>query len=142
MTKTLLAALLFSSAVALADDPDPATMYEIKTGSAPEKLKAGEKGKVTIEIAPKAGAHVSDQAPLKIELTGKQVEPEKAKLTLADSVVKKQAGQEFVAPKFEVPFAAKTAGKGAVDAKMTFFICTEKICARQQKNVSIPVEVL
>jgi hypothetical protein len=28
-----------------------------------------------------------------------------------------------------------------LDAKLTFFICTEKICARQQKTFSIPVEV-
>src|SRR5437899_12489235 len=100
-------------------DEDASTMYEVKTGAA--AVKAGAKGKATIEIVPKAGAHVSDQAPLKIELTGKQVSVEKAKLTYADSVSKKQPGQEYAAPKFEVPFSAAAApGKGELDAKMTF----------------------
>ncbi len=56
-------------------------------------------------------------------------------------MTKKAEGQAFVDPRFEVPFTAAAAGKGAVDAKLTFFICTEKLCARQQKTFSIPVEV-
>jgi hypothetical protein len=139
MKIALLVAALFSFA-ALAEEVDPASLYELKSSASAAKVKAGGKGSVTLEIALKQGAHVSEQAPMKIELTGKQVEPEKVKLTLADSVNKSKAG-EFVNPKFEVPFAARAAGKGGVDAKMTFFICTEKICSRQQKTVSIPVEV-
>ena len=34
------------------------------------------------------------------------------------------------------------AGKGTVEAKLTFFICTEQLCARQKKTISVPVEVL
>jgi hypothetical protein len=124
-----------------ADDADPATLYELKTDGSSTKVKAGEKGKVVIEIRAKAGAHVSDQAPLKIELSGKDVAPEKQKLTLADSVAKKEAGQEYANPRFEVPFATTAAAKGSVDAKVTFFICTDKICSRQQKQLTVPVEV-
>src|SRR5437899_1573595 len=99
--------LIFAAAVALGSlcaqaDDDPSTMYEVKGAAAP--VKAGAKGVATIEILPKAGAHVSDQAPLKIELTGKLVSALKAKLAYADSVAKKDAGQEYPAPTFEVPF--------------------------------------
>src|SRR5688572_10697492 len=119
----LLAGLLLAApGAALADDVDPATLYELSTAGTSEKVKAGEKGRLVIEIKAKAGAHVSNEAPLKIELKGNQVAPEKQKLTLADSVAKKEPGQEYVSPRFEVPFSTSAAGKGALDAKVTFFI--------------------
>jgi hypothetical protein len=104
-------------------------------------VKAGEKGVFVLSIKSKAGAHVSDEAPLKLQVKGSQLTPAKEQLGREDSVAKKAEGQAFVDPRFEVPFMAAVAGKGSVDAKLTFFICTEKICARQQKTVSIPVEV-
>jgi hypothetical protein len=139
---TRLAALVLAlcGSAALAD-PDPASLYEISTESAPAALKVGEKGKLTLEIRSRPGAHVSDQAPLRLELSGKNVKPDKEKLTLADSLGKKAAGQEYANPRFEIPFAGATAGKGSLDAKLTFFICTEKVCARQQKTFNFPVEV-
>ena len=44
-------------------------------------------------------------------------------------------------PRFEVPVTAGAAGSGKVEGKLTFFVCTEKICSRQQRDVSVPVEV-
>ena len=139
-TLTLIAALASTAALA-ADDPDPATLYDVTTEGSSTAVKAGTKGTFVVEIRAKEGAHVSEEAPLKVELTGKQVAVEKAKLGRADSVAKKAEGQKYANPRFEVPFSAPAAGKGSVDAKVTFFICTDKICARQQKQVSVPVEV-
>ena len=86
---------------------------------------------------------MSDEAPLKLELKGgAQLAPAQEKLALKDSVAKKAQGQQFVDPRFEVPFKATAAGKGSLEAKLTFFICTETLCARQQKTFSLPVEVL
>ncbi|WP_426751446.1 hypothetical protein [Myxococcus sp. Y35] len=137
----LLAAVTCSAPV-LAADVDPASLYEVSTDGTSTQVKAGEKGTFVLAIKSKAGAHVSDEAPLKLEVKGTQLTPAKEKLSLADSVAKKAEGQEFADPRFEVPFTAAAAGKGSVDAKLTFFICTEKICARQQKTFSLPVEVL
>jgi hypothetical protein len=95
-----------------------------------------------LSIKSKSGAHVSDEAPLKLELKGTQLTPAQEKLALKDSVAKKAEGQQYADPRFEVPFKATAAGKGALDAKLTFFICSEKLCARQQKTFSIPVAVL
>lgn len=125
-----------------ADEVDPATLYEVSTEGTSTRLKAGEKGVFVLSIRSKAGAHVSEEAPLKLEVKGTQVAPAKEKLGREDSVAKKAPGQAFVDPRFEVPLTASAAGKGSVDAKLTFFICTEKICARQQKTFSVPVEVL
>ncbi|HVE85423.1 MAG TPA: hypothetical protein VND93_21365, partial [Myxococcales bacterium] len=37
--------------------------------------------------------------------------------------------------------ASPPAITATVDAKMTFFVCTDQICSRQQKQVSLPVQV-
>ena len=139
---TALLAAVTCSAPVLAADVDPASLYEVSTDGTSTQVKAGEKGTFVLAIKSKAGAHVSDEAPLKLEVKGTQLTPAKEKLSLSDSVAKKAEGQEFADPRFEVPFTAAAAGKGSVDAKLTFFICTEKICARQQKTFSLPVEVL
>ncbi len=129
-------------APALAAEVDPASLYEVSTEGTSAQVKAGEQGTFVLAIKSKAGAHVSDEAPLKLEVKGVRLTPAKEKLALSDSVAKKAEGQEFADPRFEVPFTAAAAGKGSVDARLTFFICTEKICARQQKTFSLPVEVL
>ena len=135
-------ALTACSAPAHAKDVDPSTLYEVTTRGSTEKLKMGEKGNFVLQISVKEGAHVSDEAPLRLELKGQNVRIDKGKLTLADSVAKKAPGQAYASPRFEVPVTAEAAGQGRVDGKLTFFICTEQICARQQKTVSVPVEVL
>ncbi|MBK9177924.1 MAG: hypothetical protein IPM46_16670, partial [Flavobacteriales bacterium] len=85
----------------------------------------------------------SDEAPLKIELSSKESQLAKEKLTLADSLNKKKDGEkDYPDPRFEVGFTPHTQGPTTVEAKMTFFICTEKLCSRQTKNLSLPVEVM
>jgi hypothetical protein len=130
--------------VAQAVEPDVAALYEVKTEGSSAEVKAGEKGRVVISIAAKNGAHVSDEAPLRIELSSKDAKLEKERLTLADSVVKKAPGSaEYPDPRFEVGFTAPAAGAKAtsVEAKLTFFICTDKVCARQTRALSFPVVV-
>ncbi|MFT3707776.1 MAG: hypothetical protein QM817_08925 [Archangium sp.] len=135
--------LSLSSLCAFAADTDTANFYDVTTEGTTAKLKAGETGKVVISITAKNGAHVSDEAPLKIELSSKQSKLGKDKLTLADSITKKKDGEtSYPNPRFEVPFTPTAQGPASVDLKMTFFICTEKLCSRQTKNLSLPVEVM
>ncbi len=99
-------------------------------------------GTVKIAITTKEGAHVSDEAPLKIELSSKEAKLDKQKLAYTDSLAKKgEGGKAHPDPRFEVGFTAAAKGKATVEAKLTFFICTDKICARQTKALSLPVEV-
>ncbi|MBL0693297.1 hypothetical protein [Comamonas sp. JC664] len=137
-----LMAVVTCTAPVLAADVDPASLYEVSTEGTSAQVKAGENGTFVLTIKSKDGAHVSDEAPLRLEVKGTLVTLAKEKLVLSDSVAKKAEGQAFTDPRFEVPFTAASAGKGALDAKLVFFICTEKICARQQKTFSLPVEVL
>jgi hypothetical protein len=138
--RTFFVATLILSAVAVAGEPDVTSLYDVKTDGSSSTLKAGEKGKIVISINAKNGAHVSDEAPLRIELSAKDAKLEKEKLTLADSLEKKSDKVQYPDPRFEVGFQPSGA-KSSIEAKMTFFICTEKVCARQTKTLSFPVTV-
>lgn len=125
-----------------AAEPDTASLYEVSTEGTSTSVKAGEKGKVVIAIHTKNGAHVSDEAPLRIELSAKNSKLDKEKVTLADSLTKKTADEKNTPdPRFEVGFSAGAKGKTTVEARMTFFICSETLCSRQIKNLTLPVEV-
>ncbi len=130
MNQMLALALLLS----LAAEPEN-TFYDVTTAGSTTRLKAGESGKLIIAITPKNGAHISDEAPLKIELSSRESTFAKNKLSLADAVQKSE-------PRFEIPFTPTAQGPTSVEAKMTFFVCAEKQCTRQTRTLSFPVEVL
>lgn len=126
----------------LAQAPDVAGLYDLTTEGTTLKVKAGEKGKLVLDIRAKSGAHISDEAPLKIDLKATGAKVEKDKLGYKDSIGVRKDGVEYPDPHFEVPFTAPTAGKASIEAKMKFFVCTEKVCAPQTKTVTVPVDVI
>jgi hypothetical protein len=141
--RKLMSVLMLVCAVPAWAETDVASLYEVTTDGTSTKLKAGETGKLVISIKAKNGAHVSDEAPLKIELSSRQSTLTKDKLTLADSLNQKKDGEaNYPNPRFEVPFTPTAHGPATLEAKMTFFICTEKLCSRQVKNLTLPVEVM
>ena len=139
--RSFLLALSLAAPLALAADPDVTSLYEISTDGTQAAFKAGQKGKLVLEIKTRPGAHISDEAPLTVELKGKDVAPEKAKLSLADSVGKKKGDAKYADPRFEVALTGAAPARAQIDARLVFFVCTDKICARQQKSLSLPVEV-
>ena len=142
MTSRLLPVLLLAmAATAWAKDPDPTSLYVLKTDGSSTALKAGQSGTFVLSIQTVPGAHISEDAPMKLTLTGSGgVEPSKAVLGRADAkAVPKPDGAADT--RFEVPLTAAAKGQGAVEAKLTFFVCTETLCARQQKTLSVPVTV-
>lgn len=120
---------------------DPKTLYELTTQGSSQKVKAGGRGTLVVAIKNKSGSHISTEAPFKIEVSGRGLQPAKGQLRLADAVEKRAVPDGVADPRFEVAFAASAPGRGEVDANLTFFICTEKICARQQKAISLLVDV-
>lgn len=129
-----LLALASCTTPALAGDVDPASLYELSSAGTSARVKVGGKGTLVLEIKPRGEAHVSEESPLSVELVGKYVKPAKEKLTRADTAAPRS-------PRFEVPFTGEQAGVGSVEVKATFFVCTENLCARQKKQLSIPVTV-
>ena len=104
-------------------------------------LKAGQPGTFVLSIRTVAGAHVSDEAPMKLTLTGSGgVQPGKSVLGRTDAKpAAKSSGPAD--PRFEVPVTASARGQGAVEARLIFFVCTDTLCSRQQKTLTVPVTV-
>lgn len=127
------------SAQASAAEPAVADLYEVMTSGSSTQLKVGERGVVVIEIQTKPGAHVSQEAPLKIDLSSTGATLDKAQLASADSVNSSKAAD--TGPRFEVGFSPRAPGPLTIEGKLVFFICTEKLCARQTKLLSVPVNV-
>jgi len=142
LSRTLLVTAVLVASLALAAEVDPTTLYKVTTEGTTSKVAPGKKGTLILEIQSLKGAHVSDEAPLRIQLSGTGVvTPEKTQLVYGDSMRKPSASMKYPDPRFEVPLATQGKGPGTVEAKMTFFVCTEQLCLRQQKTLSVPVTV-
>ncbi len=129
MTALLTALLLLGA------EGEVSELYELSTGGSTTRLKAGESGKLVIAIIAKDGAHISEDAPLKIELSSRESVLPKPKLTQADAVKKGES-------RFEAVFTPTAQGPTSVEAKLTFFVCAKDQCTRQVRTLSLPVEVL
>ena len=120
----------------LAASPDVAGTYRIETSKV-LKVKKGEKGQARVAVVPRSDAHVSPDAPLTMIVSaGPALDLPKPKLGRTDAKPTEVKGVEF-----EVPFVGKQPGKDELKAQMTFFICTEKLCERQKREVALAVVV-
>jgi|GEM_PF-3693851 len=114
---------------------DPKTLYTVKASAEP--AKAGGEGSVHLVIRPVEGAKVKAETPFHAKLAAKgPIGLRKAELAYEDRT-------EVVAegPVFDIPFDAKEAGEGAIDADLTFFVCVAEACMRTTESVSVPVLV-
>jgi hypothetical protein len=128
--------LAFALTALLAAAPDVSGTYRIETTQT-LKVKKGETARGKVEVVPRSDAHVSPDAPISLTLTaGPTLQLAKEKLGRPDA---KETQAKGVA--FEVPFTAASAGKDEVKGTLTFFICTEKLCERQKREIAMAVEV-
>ncbi len=130
-----------SPALAAGAPKDPAgeaaESYRIDTAGTTASLQVGRKGTLVIPIVPLTKVHVHPQAPLHIALEATPgLKLEKTSLGKADPVDPKADGRRF-----EVPFLAVAAGKQEAKAKVDFFICSDRWCVKQVKDVSAAVVV-
>jgi hypothetical protein len=127
--------VVFALVGAVAAGVEPSSLYDL-TFHATNPVARGASGSVTARIVPHAGAHLSDEAPVTLTLSATPaIALSKSKATRADV---KYAGGGGV---LEVPFTAVEAGQATIEAKLRFYICTDKTCAQQEKTTSLPVTV-
>jgi hypothetical protein len=143
MTRTLaalstVAALALAPAARAAPDPgaEAATSYRIETTGTTTSVKAGAKGTLVIAIVPAEKIHVHPQAPLRITLESPGLTLEKTTLGHKDAVDPKADG-----PRFEVPFVAARAGRQEARAKVDFFVCSDRWCVKQTRDLTVAVDV-
>jgi hypothetical protein len=116
---------------------DAAKAYRIETSHAPLKVRRGEQAQAKVTVVPRSDAHVSPEAPVSVTVSaGPALELPRTKLGRSDAKPTEAKGVEF-----DVPFVGKQSGKDELHAQVTFFICTEKICERQKRDVSLAVLV-
>jgi hypothetical protein len=116
---------------------DAAKAYKIETSQAPLKIKKGEKGEARVTVVPRSDAHVSPDAPVSVTVSaGPALELPKQKLGRPDAKATEAKGVEF-----GLPFVGKQSGMDELKAQVTFFICTEKVCERQKREVALAVVV-
>ena len=114
-----------------------ASSYTLEVPTAPIKVKKGQAGSLRIAVVPKAGAHVSPDAPVSITLTsGPSLDLPKVKLGRADTRPTGAQGMEVA-----LPFTGKAAGQEQLKADVVFYICIKDLCARQQKSLSFAVAI-
>ena len=117
--------------------PAGADFYTLDSTQGTIKVKKGAGGAAHLTVTPKAGAHVSPDAPITVLLTGgPALDLPKAKLGRADGKPTAAQGIEL-----DLPFTAKAAGADELKASFTFYICHADLCERQQKTFSFPVAV-
>jgi hypothetical protein len=133
---SLLAAHAFASAAAA--DESAARQSATYQVEAPRTLrvKKGEKANARLAVVPRADSHVSPDAPVSVAVKGSRtLEVPQAKLGRAEAKTTSEKGVEF-----DVPFIAREAGPGALDADLVFFICTEKLCERHKEHVQLAIQ--
>lgn len=145
--RTWFAALALVSvavaAPAFADDApkkkDRATKddYRIDVSGSSSEVRVGDDGVIKLVLVPKNGTKIQPQAPLEVKLS----EPdglvvEKRKLGRGDL-----ADKDAKEPSLSTSVRGQKAGSYAVDADVSFFLCTDEWCQRMTDRVSIPVKV-
>ena len=126
--------LTFALSLLLAAAPDVSATYRIE---APRvvKVKKGAPARATVAVVPSEGAHVSPDAPVSLNVhSGPALKLSKEKLGRADAKETPAKGVEFA-----VPFTATASDK--LEGTLTFFICTDKLCERQKREIALAVEV-
>ena len=132
----------FAALPAWGGEPDLGALSEISTEGTSAQVARGKDGLLVVTIRAKGDSHISDEAPLKMSLSGKDVVWSKSEMTRKDAHAdpKSPAGAKYPNPQFVVPF--KVSGESAtVQVDVTFFLCTKDLCARQQKTVALPLTV-
>jgi hypothetical protein len=120
----------------LAAAPDVSGTYRVETSKV-LKVKKGETAHARVEVVPRADAHVSPDAPISLALTsGPALKLEKEKFGRPEAMQTQAKGVVF-----DVPFTAAASGKDELKGSLSFFICTEKLCERQKREIAMAVEV-
>ena len=106
------------------------------TFDAPKATKTGTAANCVLAITPKSGWTLKTNTPFKMEISSTPVvELPQTKFTAKDFVDAKEANKRVNAG-----FKATKAGKHNIDAKLTFFVCSDSICKRQQDAAKCSVE--
>ena len=111
--------------------------YSIEVSLAPKTPKAGEEARVVITITPEAPYVLKTTTPMKIQLECTEgCSLDKDQLTAKD-ITDPNSKAKAVATEL----TAKP-GKHRLDGDLSFFLCTDEICARKTDDLTVSFEAL
>lgn len=118
------------------DKPTPED-YEFDLNQTSATLKVGETGVVSLVIRAKNGLKIHPQAPLEVKLReGPGLKVGKAKLGRGDAVDAKAAN-----PELRTELVGVAAGTHAVEADISFFLCSDTWCQRVSDRTRTTISV-
>lgn len=104
----------------------------------PAKLSTGGTGELAITISAREGWKLSLEAPLSIKLSAPgNLSLKKTKLGAGDGAADKSKKNYS----FPTTVTGKSAGAGKVEAKITYFMCTEEVCKRFKAKKEVALQV-
>jgi len=99
--------------------------------------KAGELGRVVLQIEPRGEFHINLEYPVEIAVTGSpDTSFPKTTLTRPDA-----AEFDDKKARFEVPFTAKSAGEHKLSCNVKFAVCTDENCVPDERDLSLALAV-
>jgi hypothetical protein len=99
--------------------------------------KAGELGRVVLQIEPRGKFHINQEYPVEIAMSGtSDTTFPKAQLARADAA---EFGEKKA--RFEVPFTAKSAGDHKLMCNVKFAVCTDENCVPDERNLALALAV-
>lgn len=111
--------------------------YAIDTSGTSTEIKVASDGRLSIHIKPREGLKVHPQAPLEVRLKPSAgVKTEKKKLGRAD-VKEAEAGD----PELGCGVTGEQSGEQKIEADVSFFLCSDKVCQRMKDKVVVAVAV-
>ncbi len=135
LTGLILLGAYPASATQDAKAKDP--LYQISY-KAPEAVKVGTEAPCNLTITPKEGWVLKTETPFKLELAAKEgVTLPRVSFSSKDFVDPQEPAKTVA-----TLFNAQKAGKHGIDAKLTFFVCSDSICKRQKDTAQCTFDAL
>jgi hypothetical protein len=99
--------------------------------------KAGELGRVVLQLEPRGKFHINQEYPVEIAVSGT------ADTNFPKSTLMRPDAAEFGEKKarFEVPFTANTTGDHKLLANVKFAVCTAENCVPDERNLALALAV-
>lgn len=107
------------------------------TSGSTDALAVGEDGALVLAFRCAPGVHLQRHAPFHGTLLASPgLTLQRDRLSWADAT-----GPREDPPSFRAPFRATAQGAQRVAARLAFFVCNRTGCARQEREIAVPVEV-
>ncbi len=110
-------------------------LASVAAWAVPGEVAPGEGARIVLEIRFASGAHLSEDAPLSVEIEARNLAVARRVLTRADASVADGT------TRLEVPARALASGNALAEARLVYYVCTDEQCTRQTSTARVPLVV-